>query len=225
MSITDPCKHNANIDAPSRPAIPSPPRCTTSLRHDAGHLVQARAGRGYLNLAQLLCFGLASLWLGACSSTDFETNCEGETVTNCLPYEASMIQSAMVTPEAPTLEDTSVMVRFQLAMNICPRAPRPHEVTVRMRIGDGDEGQLIDIITLRDDGRTEGDETAQDGLIDVEVVNPFLNRAIPANEDVFLRFVARSPQDCSSGMCFGGTCRSEGFEIPFRTGSRPERNP
>ena len=159
--------------------------------------------------------------LGACSSTpDFEASCAGEAVTNCLPFEASVINAASVSPAGVRVDDLSEMVSIRIEFSICPDAPRPHEVTVELRAGEGEDIRVIELLLLRDDGMTEGDSMASDGLIDVDVVNPFLGMRVPESEDVFLRFTVRAPADCTSGTCRGGTCRSEEFEIPYRTGVR-----
>ena len=170
-------------------------------------------------LSSLLSSALCLLACG-CSSPDFEANCEGDTVANCLPFEVSLIESATVTPDAPVIDDPSVLVHIELRFAKCERAPRPHEITLRMRVGEEESAQILDILTLRDDGVTEGDEAAMDGVIDIEIPSPFLGNRIPANTNVFLRFESRLPADCSSGECIGGTCRSSVFEIPFRTGER-----
>lgn len=164
---------------------------------------------------------LACVLLGACSTTpDFEASCAGEAVTNCLPFEASIIESATVTPDAVIVDDLTETVAIRVQLSICPDSPRPHEVVLELRAGEGEDARLIELLMLRDDGMTEGDTMAGDGLIDVDVVNPFIGMRVPTNQDVFLRFTARSPADCSSGTCRGGTCRSDELEIPYRTGSR-----
>lgn len=164
---------------------------------------------------------LACVLLSACSSTpDFEASCEGEAVTNCLPFEASIIESATVTPDGVVVDDLNTMVSIRVEMSVCPNAPRPHELSVQLREGEGEDARLIELLMLRDDGMTEGDSVASDGVIDVDIVNPFLGMEIPTNEDIFVRFTARAPADCTSGTCRGGTCRSEEFEIPYRTGPR-----
>lgn len=164
---------------------------------------------------------IACAILGACSSTpDFEASCAGEAVTNCLPFEASIIESASVTPDGVRVDDLSMRVEVRIELSICPDAPRPHEVAMELRTGEGEDQRVVQLLMLRDDGMTEGDSMASDGLIDVDIVNPFMGMQVPDNEDVFLRFTARAPADCSSGMCRGGTCRSEEFEIPYRTGVR-----
>ncbi|MFK8001378.1 MAG: hypothetical protein AB8H86_17415 [Polyangiales bacterium] len=164
---------------------------------------------------------LACAVLGACSTTpDFEVNCAGEVVTNCLPFEASIIESASVTPDAVVVDDLTERLAIRVQLSICPDSPRPHEVVLELRSGEGEGARLIELLMLRDDGMTEGDSMAGDGLIDVDLVNPLIGMRVPENEDVFLRFTARSPADCSSGTCRGGTCRSDELEIPYRTGPR-----
>ncbi|MEM6955472.1 MAG: hypothetical protein AAF411_04925 [Myxococcota bacterium] len=160
------------------------------------------------------------LAFAGCSSDEgFAASCGGAAITNCLPFEASVITEATAEPNELTLDDLSENLRVQLRFDVCEQNPRPHEVAVAVRIGEGEEAQVVDILTLRDDGRN-GDATASDGEIDVEVVNPFVNPLLPTRENVFLRFQVRSTRDCSSGTCVGGTCVSELFEIPYRTGTR-----
>ena len=161
---------------------------------------------------------LAALSSSSCSTSEFECNCDGEVITNCLPYEASEVLEASVTPEGVVIGDVSETVQVQIRLRICENVPRPHEVTMRMRVGEGEGARIIDLETFRDDGMTHGDSVAMDGMIDVEVANPFVNPLIPVESDVFVRFEARSPADCSSGRCLGGTCRSEIFELPYETG-------
>ncbi|MFT5354253.1 MAG: hypothetical protein ACI9KE_001458 [Polyangiales bacterium] len=164
---------------------------------------------------------LTCVLLSACSTTpDFEASCAGEAVVNCLPFEASIIDSATVTPDRVTVDDLTTMASIRVQLSICPDAPRPHEIVMELREGEGEGARLVELLMLRDDGMTEGDSLAGDGLIDVDLVNPFLGMRVPENEDVFLRFTARAPADCTSGTCRGGTCRSEEFEIPYRTGAR-----
>lgn len=163
----------------------------------------------------------ACVFLGACGTTpDFEASCAGEAVTNCLPFEASIIESASVTPDAVTVDDLSTRVAIRVQLAICPDAPTHHDLVMELRVGEGEDARLIELLLLSDDGMTEGDSVAGDGLIDVDVVNPFLGMRVPENRSVFLRFTARAPMDCTSGTCRGGTCRSEEFEIPYRTGAR-----
>lgn len=70
--------------------------------------------------------------------------------------------------------------------------------------GPSDSGVPVRVMTLL----TVEDDDA-DGTIDTEEINPFLS-TIPANEDITIRFVARSS---SLGGCTSGTA-----EIPYRTG-------
>lgn len=157
--------------------------------------------------------------LAACGSSEpFERSCNGKAVTNCLPYELSILESASVT-EMVTIEDPEQMVDVRVQIMRCDMLDRAHEVTIEMRVGTEEEPRIIDLVTVRDNGE-DGDVTARDGVIEQTIENPFFGAEIPANSDVFLRFQARAPSDCSSGMCIGGTCRSETLEVPYRTGPR-----
>lgn len=169
---------------------------------------------------------IAIVCLAACGDggTPMEQSCSGEAVPNCLPYELSSIVSAEVTPSGLVIDDPSVMVDIRIQLDTCDAAPSPHEITMRLRTLSSDDAgsgtSLLDLLTLRDDGRTEGDAVAGDGLIEVSVPSPFIGSMIPASQNVALRFVSRGLPDCSGAMCVGGTCRSDALEIPFRTGRR-----
>ena len=158
--------------------------------------------------------------LAACGSSEpFERSCNGKAVPNCLPYELSILESATLEPSMVTIEDPTERVDVRIQLMRCEMLDRAHEVTIEMRAGTEEMPRILDLVTVRDDGM-DGDVEARDGLIEKTIENPFFGAEIPANRDVFLRFQARAPADCSSGMCIGGTCRSETLEVPYRTGMR-----
>jgi len=154
----------------------------------------------------------------------FERSCRGEAVTDCLPHEYSIIDEASVTPQDVTVGDPTERLRFTVRMSICPEVAVRHEVAVKLQTitSDGGTGSVLDLIRLADDGVTEGDEVAGDGVIDVEIANPFLGERIPERQDVRLSFQAVTRRDCTRGTCVGGTCRSEPLLIDYRTGPRME---
>ena len=156
---------------------------------------------------------------GCGSSEPLERSCSGKTVPNCLPYELSIIESASLMPDGVTIEDPTENVDVRIQLMHCDMLDRPLEVTIEMRVGTEEEPRIIDLVTVRDNGE-DGDAAAMDGLIEKTIENPFFGAEIPANSDVFLRFQARAPADCSGPMCIGGTCRSDEIEVPYRTGAR-----
>lgn len=162
---------------------------------------------------------VASLSFACSSSEPFERSCNGKTVPNCLPYELSIIESASLSPEEVTIEDPAMMVDLRIQLMRCEMLDRAHEVTIEMRAGSEESPRILDLVTVRDDGM-DGDAAAMDGLIEKTIENPFFGAEIPSNSEVFLRFQARAPADCSGAMCIGGTCRSETLEVPYRTGPR-----
>lgn len=169
-----------------------------------------------------------ALLCAACDpGTPFEQSCAGEAIVNCRPHEYSIIDSIEVSPSGLEIDDPGIPVSIRIRLSRCAQAPTNHEITMRLRTLSADDagsgGSLLDLLTLRDDGRTEGDSVAGDGMIDIEVPSPFIGSMIPENQDVALRFVSRALAECDGpGGCVGGTCRSEAFEIPFRTGARSE---
>tara|TARA_B100001750_G_scaffold115905_1_gene91841 strand:- start:576 stop:1109 length:534 start_codon:yes stop_codon:yes gene_type:complete len=173
-------------------------------------------------LKPLLILALAVVLGCGSDGTTLEQSCAGETVPNCLPYEYAEIVSAEVTPERLPLDALGEELSIRVVFDKCDAAPRAHSVPLVVRVGGDDEGagaSLVTLLQLRDDGETDGDAVAGDGIIDVSVPNPFFDSTgVPANTDVFLRFQTRMPPDCSSGTCIGGTCQSEVLEIPYRTG-------
>lgn len=145
-----------------------------------------------------------------------ERSCGGCAVPNCRTFEYATITSATVEPERVELGDPTTQVRFNVMLNQCgSNTPGPHEVRVTVLAqgmgGPGDAGgseRLFTILTLEDDGRTFGDETAMDGVIDVQAGNPFGNN-LPSETEVVLRFTP-----------FLNTCEGETFETTYRLGPR-----
>ena len=167
-------------------------------------------------------FTAAACALACGPETEFERNCAGEAVPNCLPREISIIEVATAEPSV-MVDDPEARVRFHVELSRCETAPRAHEVGVQIQTM-GDSPRIFDVITLRDDGR-EGDAEANDGVIDKDLGNPFIGSELPDNTDVFLRFQSRGLPDCTGATCIGGTCTSERVLVEYRLGRRFEPDP
>ena len=153
----------------------------------------------------------------------FEESCGGEPVPNCLPYQYSIVEEASIEPSRLTINDVSQRAQVRVRLSTCSGGDVTHTVALSVQVGDSDAGDdlsIIDLLTLADDGSTEGDETAGDGMIDVDIPNPFIGERLPENQDVTLRFVSRARPDCSGGMCIGTSCISEPVDVPYRLGGR-----
>jgi hypothetical protein len=143
-----------------------------------------------------------------------------------LPFEYSRVTAASVEPERIPVDDPTETLQLRVDLATCEEdAPEPHEVAVSARLdndsGLGDGGvapTVFDLLTLRDDGRTEGDAMAKDGVIDVEVTSPFIGGQAFPNREIVLRFEPRAPAQCGDAGCIGGTCRGEPLEIEYQTG-------
>ena len=167
-----------------------------------------------------LLLGLVAPTLLACTGcgdeTALERSCGGEAVPDCRPYEYAVVTAASLEPDRVMVGDPTAMLRVHVEMDLCgERAPGPHQVVVRaLAQGSGgvpDAGsseRLYDLEELVDDGSTFGDETAQDGVIDV-VLPSFFIGDVPTDTEMTLRF---TPQL--------NTCEGELFELPYRTGPR-----
>ena len=139
--------------------------------------------------------------LAGCDTTALERSCGGSVVDLCAPREWAEVREATLRPEGLSIADFSVRAQLHVTLDRCEDAPAPHAVDVLLRAGgEGDGGSSVRVMSLLtvEDG-ADGDAVAGDGVIDVEVVNPFL-ATVPADEDVTLRFVARSttPRGCTS---------------------------
>ncbi len=152
--------------------------------------------------------------------TDFERNCAGETVPNCLPREISIVEVATLTPDRVVVDDRDARIQIHVELSRCSDPPRRHEVGIQM-LTLGDSPRIFDILTVRDDGEM-GDAVADDGVIDKDLGNPFIGPELPDGVDVNLSFQSRGLPDCTGEMCFGGTCTSERMLVPYRLGRRPE---
>ena len=130
----------------------------------------------------------------------------------CGPHEWAEITDASVGPEGLTIADFSMRAQIHVELSRCAEAPAPHEVELSVLVGDDamDGGRPVGLTNLLvvADGE-DGDPVPGDGVIDVDVANPFI-ATIPADTDVTLRFVARSRR--------AGGCTSGVFEQAYRTG-------
>ncbi len=163
----------------------------------------------------------------ACTGSDLEESCAGELIPNCLPYEYSVITGATISPEAVELDNPMAAVDFRVTFDKCDAAPFPHEIIVRAISETGmiDEmGEpivsIVNLTTLLDDGESNGDPVAQDGVIEASVPNVFVGPRLSAREEITVRFDSRAPANCTTGTCLGGTCRGPSFEMPYRIGAR-----
>lgn len=170
---------------------------------------------------------LASL-VAACGDDAplLERSCRGKAVPNCLPYEYSVVEDAVLEPSRVEVDhpDMDVHVRVELA-NCGEDTPRGHIVAITARaetesdLADGGTGtRVFEVLTVRDDGTTFGDDVAKDGVIDVTVENPFIGPEVLADKQLLLRFEPRTPPECSEGVCI--SCRGEAFEVEYHTGPR-----
>lgn len=153
-----------------------------------------------------------ALLLGCESGPPLERSCGGAEVDLCGPREWADLTSASLDPPELPVADFSVTSHIRVEMATCDDAPAPHVVDLSVlapvEVADGGTPlRVLNLLTL-EDGR-DGDAVIGDGIIDVEVTNPFIV-GVPAETDVTLRFSARSttPGGCSSGVT----------EIPYRTG-------
>lgn len=161
-----------------------------------------------------LALALAATALAACSTDDLEASCDGEAVDECLPYTYAIVRSASVEPDRIKPGDPSPesIAHIRVEYDSCrSSAPGNHRIslsalTSRAAFPDASASlMLIDLDTLPDDGMTNGDEVARDGIVDVNVANPFFD--LPPDTTVTLRF---APQLMS---CTGGA-----HEIEYTTG-------
>ena len=170
-----------------------------------------KGSRAILSLA-LACFAL-----GCESSDPFERSCAGKAleVPLCRPYEYAILQSGSVTPELIRVGDPTASVRVQASLRRCAQFSGTLEVRVEARVsgstpvldGGMSSERIVSLVTVRDDGEL-GDATANDGIVDVTVPNPFSSETIPANSTVTLRLVPVT-----------SACEGRTFETPYRTGA------
>ena len=149
-----------------------------------------------------------------CDNTDLGRSCGGEFVLACGPQEWAEISDAQLGPPRLTIADFAMRAQVHVELMRCADAPAAHEVEITVLVPDGEPAEdggvpvrVTQLVTVVDG--EGGDAVAGDGVIDVDIANPFV-ATIPADTDVTLRFVARSTtaRGCSSGT----------FELPYHTG-------
>jgi hypothetical protein len=152
--------------------------------------------------------------LAACSGSPHEASCGGAQVGLCRAFEHVAVRSAAVMPNELVIADFSMMAHIRVQMDVCPRAPSAAEVQMFAVIPRGTEDmdggtdvRVMSLLTLHDGA--DGDPTPGDGIIDVNVANPFI-ATVPPRTDLSLRFVGRAG---------AAGCVSDGLEIPYRTGA------
>lgn len=162
----------------------------------------------------LALLGLALL--AGCETTSLASSCGGERVGLCGPREWAEVTDARLGPDGLTIADFSMRAQIRVTLDRCADAPAPHTVdlTALVPSASGDAGaglSVMSLLTLADG--EDGDPVPGDGVIDVDVANPFV-ATVPPDAEVTLRFVARSG---TPGGCTSGT-----FEQAYRTGpARP----
>lgn len=161
---------------------------------------------------KLRLLALAALTLCAgCDATRLASSCGGERVELCGPREWAEITDARLSPEGLTIADFDMRAQIRVTLDRCGDAPAAHAVDVTVLVpSDRDGGAGVEVMSLLTlvDGE-DGDPTPGDGVIEVDVANPFI-ATVPADSDVTLRFAARST---TPGGCTSGT-----FEQAYRTG-------
>jgi len=167
-----------------------------------------------LPLALLCVAGIA-----ACGGEDppLTRSCAGEAIPNCRPYEYAVVTTASIEPNGILVGDPAATVHVRVELDTCgARSPGPHSVAIRALVIAGgsigaDAGaseRILNLEEVADNGAAFGDDTAQDGLIDVFVPNPFIGD-VPPDADMTLRLAPRL-----------NTCEGDTYEIPYRTGAR-----
>lgn len=174
--------------------------------------------------------GSLLLALGACGSEGepLTRSCNGKTVPNCFPFEYSIVEEATLEPERLRVGDFAATAQLHLRFASCGEdTPMPHQVDIEAIALSTDpfsdagvSESRFSLITVRDNGSSFGDAVARDGLIDVEIPNPFAGPSVPANADLLLRFVPSTGSRCSGSICTA--CTGEAFELDYRTGDRFE---
>jgi hypothetical protein len=161
----------------------------------------------------------AALALAACGGDDrslLERSCDGEAVPNCRAYEYAVVTAASMSPEGVLVSDSRARVTIHVELDTCgSKAPSAHRVRVAAlgpstAFGDGGSGGMtvIPLDDLADDGTSDGDPAARDGVIDATVDNPFFGD-VPDDTSLRIRFEPRID-----------TCAGEALEIDYRVGPR-----
>jgi hypothetical protein len=167
-----------------------------------------------------LVIAVLALVAASCDSTPpaLDRSCRGERVLECDPHEYTAVRVATLEPSALRPLDPMGAATVHVELDACEMRPGRAEVQLFALIprdpeapDAGPEGlRLVDLgLAMRDDG-TGGDATADDGVIDKALGNPF-GREIPGDAEITLRFVP----------VLAG-CQGDPLEIPYTTGDRFE---
>lgn len=139
----------------------------------------------------------------------------------CDPHEYTAIRAATLTPARLRPLDPTATATVHVELDACEMRSGPAEVQLFALLArdpttpDAGAGgvRVVDLgLAVTDDG-TGGDATANDGVIDQLLGNPF-GREIPGEADITLRFVP----------VLAG-CQGDPLEVPYRTGTRFETAP
>ena len=150
-----------------------------------------------------------------------DRSCRGERVLECDPYEYTAVRAATLTPARLRPLDPSGRASVRVELEACEMRSGPAEVQLlallprdpTMPDAGEDAVRVVDLgLAVSDDGMN-GDTTANDGVIEQELGNPF-GREIPGDTDITLRFVP----------VLAG-CQGDPLEVPYRTGARFETAP
>ncbi len=149
-----------------------------------------------------------------CDTPPLSASCAGQRVMLCGPYEYSEVRAASLEPSELVIADFSMRAQIHVELARCDAAPADHSVDLSAIVPAADAGgavQVMSLLTLRDG--MDGDPVPGDGIIDVDVANPFI-ATVPAQSDVMLRFTSRSTAPAG--------CTGASLEVPYRTGpARP----
>ncbi|MBX3271429.1 MAG: hypothetical protein KF729_14275 [Sandaracinaceae bacterium] len=150
--------------------------------------------------------------LAGCDSTPLARSCGGDEVELCGPREWAEVLEGSIEPERLPHGDRSATARVRVVIERCADSPAPHEVAIFALVPDGDGvGRVVNLATVADG--EDGDATPGDGVIEVDVENPF-GPPLPEDTTLTLRFAARTTG--------ASRCSSGDLERPYRTGVTPE---
>jgi len=153
--------------------------------------------------------------VAGCSTSDFDRSCGGEPVRSCDPYEYARVTSATIEPEEIEVDSPFEEAHVRVEYESCDSADAPpyHRITLSARVdaeGLPDAGtstrELV-LADVRDDGESDGDETAGDGVVDVTIDNPFFD--VPPEIEIVVELEPRWE-----------SCRGDAKEITYRTGAQ-----
>ncbi|MGE0790739.1 MAG: hypothetical protein AB7S26_34010 [Sandaracinaceae bacterium] len=149
-----------------------------------------------------------------CDTSEHGRSCGGEAVLVCDAYEWANVREASLEPDGLVAGDITMRAHIRVVLDRCERAPAAHDVALSFVVPDptmggdaGDGVEVFSVLTLRDGD--DGDPVAGDGVIDVDVVNPF-SSGVPARAGrARFEAISRGPSGCGSGS----------LSIPYRVGA------